>query len=108
MNHLSNIKSKVNETIGNLQQSWENLIGHSKKALTKFTSKSKEENDGEDKDILQQWHYSYGLGLIPVDLYEEENTVFVRISVPTEAFNALLIYPVWWWSCPLKPIRLSS
>lgn len=94
MSYLSSMKNKLNQTIDNLSHGWDSFVGRTKSALTKFSGKSGSNADENEASTLQQWQHSYGLGLIPVDLYEENDAIFVRVEVPGMGKNDLSIQVV--------------
>lgn len=79
MNYIDNVKNKMNEKLTQLHKNWSSLLNRSKHALTKFTDK--DEDSGSQK-LLQQWYYNDGFGLVPVDLYEDDKSLYLRVEVP--------------------------
>lgn len=74
--------------MGSLSQNWENLIGRAKKSLMRFTH---DKDQTHEESVLQQWRHSDGYGLIPADLYEEVDAIYIRVEVPGMGKNDLSI-----------------
>lgn len=89
MNYLDNVKVKVNNKLDQLYTNWSSLLDRTKNALTKFSDK--ESNFDAPKGLLQQWHYSDGFGLVPIDLCEDDKSIYLRVEVPGMGKNDLSI-----------------
>jgi HSP20 family protein len=83
MKSFSVIKNRLNETWENFSEGWNKLSHLSRSALTRFshsTKKRYEKNTQENP--LQQWSHGIGWSLLPVDLYEDNDFIHVRLEVP--------------------------
>lgn len=93
MKSLSKIKNRFNKTWDNFTEGWNRLAQLSRNALTRFTNpiKTKEDKDHPQR-FLQQWNQSVGWSLLPVDLYEDDHSIHVRLEAPGISTNDLNIY----------------
>ena len=95
MKSLSKIKNRLNETWDNFTEGWNRLTRLSGNALTRFTNAKKSKTDKDhSQHFLQQWNHGVGWSLLPVDLYEDDNSIHIHLEAPGISPNDLSIHVV--------------
>lgn len=91
MKSLSKIKNQLNETWDNFTEGWNRLTRLSGNALTRFTNliKTQDEKDHPQR-FLQQWDKGVGWSLLPVDVYEDDNSIHINLEAP-EFYPMILV-----------------
>lgn len=90
MKSFSVIKNRLNETWENFSEGWNKLSDLSRSALTRFSHPSINKNEQSNQvNSLQQWSHGIGWSLLPVDLYEDNDAIHVRVEVPGLSLNDL-------------------
>ena len=93
MKSFSVIKNRLNETWENLSEGWRKLSDLSSNALTQFSHPLKNEDEKSSlANPAQQWSHGVGWSLLPVDLYEDNDSIHVRVEVPGLSFNDLDVH----------------